>query len=241
VALGDRLGEANTLIDLGPVRQQTGDYQAAIGDLGQALGISRDLGDRLDQANALYYLARARRLTGNYHAAAPDLEQALGIYGDLGDPLGQANPIGNLGTVRRLTDDHQAADHDLKQALDIYRRLRRARYLITVKRNQPALHAQLAGLPWRQIPAADISHDRAHGRAGRQLTDYLRWQRHSESCPPWRNQHRLCYRLEASGSVIPDIMIAAAFLRQVSSVVTRGYAFGSMRFSAVIKRVAEAK
>jgi predicted transposase YbfD/YdcC len=41
---------------------------------------------------------------------------------------------------------------------------RRAHYLITVKRNQPALHAQLAGLPWRQIPAADIQHHRGHGR-----------------------------------------------------------------------------
>ena len=45
--------------------------------------------------------------------------------------------------------------------------LRRAHYLIAVKRNQPSLHAQLAGLPWRQIPAADIQHGQAHGRAGR--------------------------------------------------------------------------
>jgi predicted transposase YbfD/YdcC len=44
---------------------------------------------------------------------------------------------------------------------------RRAHYLITVKRNQPGLHAQLAGLPWRQIPAADIQQGRAHGRAER--------------------------------------------------------------------------
>lgn len=44
---------------------------------------------------------------------------------------------------------------------------RRAHYLITVKRNQPGLHAQLAGLPWRDIPDADIQHDRAHGRAER--------------------------------------------------------------------------
>jgi predicted transposase YbfD/YdcC len=44
---------------------------------------------------------------------------------------------------------------------------RRADFLITVKRNQPSLHAQLAALPWRQIPAADIRHDRAHGRAER--------------------------------------------------------------------------
>lgn len=44
---------------------------------------------------------------------------------------------------------------------------RRAHYLITVKRNQPGLHAQLAGLPWRQIPSADIQQDRGHGRLER--------------------------------------------------------------------------
>jgi predicted transposase YbfD/YdcC len=44
---------------------------------------------------------------------------------------------------------------------------RRADYLITVKRNQPGLHAQLAGLPWRQIPDTDIQRDRAHCRAER--------------------------------------------------------------------------
>jgi len=42
---------------------------------------------------------------------------------------------------------------------------RRADYLITVKRNQPGLHAQLARLPWRQIPDAGIQRDQAHGRA----------------------------------------------------------------------------
>jgi predicted transposase YbfD/YdcC len=44
---------------------------------------------------------------------------------------------------------------------------RRAHYLITVKGNQPGLHAQLAGLPWRQIPTADVQHHRGHGRAER--------------------------------------------------------------------------
>jgi predicted transposase YbfD/YdcC len=44
---------------------------------------------------------------------------------------------------------------------------RGAHYILTVKRNQPGLHAQLAGLPWRQIPAADIQRDRGHGRAER--------------------------------------------------------------------------
>ena len=44
---------------------------------------------------------------------------------------------------------------------------RQAHYLITVKRNQPGLHAQLAALPWRQIPIAHDARERGHGRAER--------------------------------------------------------------------------
>jgi predicted transposase YbfD/YdcC len=44
---------------------------------------------------------------------------------------------------------------------------RRAHYLITVKGNQPGLRAQLAALPWRQVPVADQARERGHGRAER--------------------------------------------------------------------------
>ena len=101
--LGDRLGQANALHDLGDVRRLTGDYRAAARDLEQALGLYRDLGDRLGQANALRYLGAVRRVTDDYPAAAQALEQALGIYRDLGDRLGQANALYYLG-------DRAAAD-----------------------------------------------------------------------------------------------------------------------------------
>ena len=120
---GDRLGEANALIDLGVVRRLTGDYPAAAQALEQALGIYRDLGDRLGQANALSDLGVVRRLTGEYPAAAQALEQALGIYRDLGDRLGQANALCDLGDVRRMTGDYPAAAQALEQALGIYRDL----------------------------------------------------------------------------------------------------------------------
>jgi predicted transposase YbfD/YdcC len=44
---------------------------------------------------------------------------------------------------------------------------RGAHYLITVKRNQPGLHAQLAALPWRQVPIAYQAREKGHGRAER--------------------------------------------------------------------------
>jgi predicted transposase YbfD/YdcC len=40
-----------------------------------------------------------------------------------------------------------------------------AAYLLIVKANQPILHRQLATLPWRDIPVADHTRDRGHGRA----------------------------------------------------------------------------
>ena len=49
----------------------------------------------------------------------------------------------------------------------IYLAGRGAHFLFTVKRNQPGLHAQLAALPWRQVPVAKANRERGHGRAER--------------------------------------------------------------------------
>ena len=122
-SVGDRLGQANALRELGVVRRLTGDYPAAAQALEQALGIYRDLGDRLGQANALRELGALQELTGDYPAAAQVLEQALGIYRDLGDRLGQANALWNLGDVWRMTGDYPAGIQAAEQALGIYQDL----------------------------------------------------------------------------------------------------------------------
>jgi predicted transposase YbfD/YdcC len=44
---------------------------------------------------------------------------------------------------------------------------RGAHYLLIVKRNQPRLHAQLAALPWRDVPKAYDKAERGHGRTER--------------------------------------------------------------------------
>ncbi len=121
--LGDRLGQAGALNDLGDVRRLAGDYPAAAQALEQALSIYHDLGNRLGQANALTYLGDVRQLTGDYPAAAQALEQALSIYHDLGDRLGQANALSNLALIRWGTADYQAAARALEQALSIYQDL----------------------------------------------------------------------------------------------------------------------
>ncbi len=121
--LGDRLGQANALNNLGDVRRLTGDYLGAVRDLEEALGISRDIGDRLGQANALTNLGDVRLLTGDYPDAAAVLEEALRICRDIADRLGQANALTNLGNVRLLTGDYRGAAAVLEEALGIYRDL----------------------------------------------------------------------------------------------------------------------
>jgi tetratricopeptide (TPR) repeat protein len=114
--LGDRLGRANALSNLGNARRLAGDYIGAAGDLEQALAIYCEIGDRLGQANALSSLGDGRRMTGDYPGATGDLEQALAIYREIGDRLGQANALNSLGDVRRLTGDCPGATGDLEQA-----------------------------------------------------------------------------------------------------------------------------
>jgi len=122
--LGDRLGQASALNDLGVVRRLTGDYLAAAQALEQALGIYRDLGDPLGQANALHNIGVLRWLIDDCPGAARLLEQALSVYRDLGDRLGQANALHNIGIVRSATNDYPGAAQALEQALGIYRALR---------------------------------------------------------------------------------------------------------------------
>src|SRR5713101_7361879 len=121
--LGDRLGEATALNDLGDVRLLTDDYPRAAEALEAALGIFGDLGDRLGQVRALTGLGAVRRLTGDYPRAAEALEAALGISRDLGNQLGQTNALTGLGAVRRLTGDYPGAAEALEAALGISRDL----------------------------------------------------------------------------------------------------------------------
>lgn len=82
---------------------------------------------------------------------------------------GKTNEIGVFATVLDGIEDldgvlvtadalHAQREHAT------YLRGRGAHYLITVKGNQPHLHAQLKALPWPEVPAGFQSTDRAHGR-----------------------------------------------------------------------------
>src|ERR1035437_9118211 len=121
--LGDRLGEANALHELGRIRYMTGDYLANADLQERALAIYQDLGSRLGEANTLHDLGHVRSLAGDYPAAADLQERALAIYQDLGSRIGEAGALNDLGRVRSLAGDYLAAADLQERALAIYQDL----------------------------------------------------------------------------------------------------------------------
>jgi predicted transposase YbfD/YdcC len=69
-------------------------------------------------------------------------------------------PLDLAGTV--VTADAMHAQREHAQFLVTQKH---AHYILTVKNNQPSLHAQLKNLPWQQVLAGFDSRERGHGRA----------------------------------------------------------------------------
>ena len=114
---------ANALIDLGLVRQLTGNYPEADDAYNQALELFHALGHRYGEALALANLGCVRHLIGDYPGAGDALTRALELYRALGHRLGNAGAVAELGYVRFLTGDYPEAVDALAQALELYRAL----------------------------------------------------------------------------------------------------------------------
>ncbi|WP_416567064.1 ATP-binding protein [Nocardia testacea] len=121
--LGDRLGEANCLTNLGRVREWNGDYPQATGLYEQALARYRELGSPIGEANSLANLGSVRRLTGDYMRAADLHRQALNQYRVLGNRVGEAYTLMILGLTYSETSDYTESADLYRQALERFREL----------------------------------------------------------------------------------------------------------------------
>ena len=100
------------------------------------------------------------------------LDHGHGVVLGQADVEAKANEIPMFATLLDRIDLAGAvvtadALHAQRAHADYLVTQRGAHYLITVKRNQPGLHAQLARLPWRQVPVACQAREKGHGRAER--------------------------------------------------------------------------
>ncbi len=116
----DLTGEADTLVELGALQRETGDYPAAAASLAKAQALYRDIGDLPGQANALDQLGFLHSVTGDYPAAAASHQQALGLARRAGDRLAEAAALNSLGLVQQLTGDYPAACASHQQALALF-------------------------------------------------------------------------------------------------------------------------
>ncbi|WP_406081275.1 ISAs1 family transposase [Micromonospora sp. NBC_00858] len=96
-------------------------------------------------------------------------DQAVGVILASTDVDGKTNEITRfqplLDQIGDLRDTVITADalHCQREHVD-YLAERGAHWILTVKGNQPSLHSQLAGLPWRAVPDGTRDTDRGHGR-----------------------------------------------------------------------------
>jgi tetratricopeptide (TPR) repeat protein/DNA-binding XRE family transcriptional regulator len=120
---GDRLGEADTLTELGALQAETGDYPAASACLDRALAFYGELGNLPGQAHALIQLGFVHALAGDYQAAAASHEKALALARGAGDHPAEAEALLHLGLLQQLTGDYPAATASNQQALALFRDL----------------------------------------------------------------------------------------------------------------------
>jgi tetratricopeptide (TPR) repeat protein len=106
---GDRVGEANALLNIGLIYTslnqtqaviELGQYQQAIEYYEQALAVSRSIGDRSIEASVLNSLGNSYRALEQYQQANEYYQKALAIYRSLGDRYWEAGITDNLNQMR---------------------------------------------------------------------------------------------------------------------------------------------
>jgi predicted transposase YbfD/YdcC len=112
-------------------------------------------GSRRGDAVARHVLAAADQQTGVV-LASTDVDTKTNEITRFGPLLDQISDL--RGVVVTADALHCQREHA------IYLAERGAHWILTVKRNQPGLHRQLAALPWRAVSEADRATARGHGR-----------------------------------------------------------------------------
>jgi tetratricopeptide (TPR) repeat protein len=118
-AVGDRLGEANTLKAIGDVQRFKDENEAALDSYRQALDLFRAIGSRLGEANTLQAIGFMKLDAGDGAAGSNALNEALALYRQVGDRVGQANTYWGLGIRLAQSGNLQQAESLIAQTLEL--------------------------------------------------------------------------------------------------------------------------
>lgn len=115
--MGDRLGEASVLMQLGMGFSNQRSFARAIDLLQAALAISREKGDKRSLGRVLNVIAGCYLDTGDLERSKPAIEEAVAIHKELGDQGFVAPDLGTLADVALAQGDHQQAECYAREAL----------------------------------------------------------------------------------------------------------------------------
>ena len=107
--LGNKLGVANVLLNLGTARKAQGDLAAAQSLAEESLELYRELGEKKGVAKALLNLGNYAMIHGDPASARSLLEESLALKRELGDEWGITHSLNRLGSVARAQGDLPAA------------------------------------------------------------------------------------------------------------------------------------
>jgi DNA-binding SARP family transcriptional activator/Flp pilus assembly protein TadD len=114
--LGDQVGQAIALTQLGWHHGRLGDHGQALDLCEQALVLHQKLGNRPHEAHAWSCLAEIHLQLGDPARAVPCYHQALDLFRELGDPYAEASTLAHLGAGHHLAGDHAAAGEHWRHA-----------------------------------------------------------------------------------------------------------------------------
>lgn len=107
--LGNRLAEAQTLINLGNVHSLRSNWEKASSCYEQSLGICGELGERLGVAKALGNLGNVYSRQGEWGKASECYKQSLSMFTEIQDRYGEAQTLANMGIVAAQQGDKENA------------------------------------------------------------------------------------------------------------------------------------
>ncbi|MCU0499578.1 MAG: tetratricopeptide repeat protein [Anaerolineae bacterium] len=117
--IGDQVGAALTLYQLGYSQYVPSEYQRADGYYQQSLILYTAIGDRFGEANCLLGLGNSAVYQGHFSEAQPYFERARKLYEELGGRNGLAKVILGIGLAYSYQRSYEAAETELKTALSL--------------------------------------------------------------------------------------------------------------------------
>ncbi|KOX15358.1 transcriptional regulator [Saccharothrix sp. NRRL B-16348] len=167
--LGDHVGAARTVLNLGILAEQQSDFPAALGHARRAFDRFALAGHAHGQANALNNIGWYQIQLGDYESALDHCRRALVLQQEIGNTYWQAHTWDSLGSAHHHLRRHREAIRCFSQALALWRdageRFFEATTLTHLGDSQQAVgDAGSARSAW--LRAAAILDDLAHPDAG---------------------------------------------------------------------------